>query len=41
VRRADAGGARPATPVYLRLPDAEVNRRLRETAARAAAEVAA
>ena len=25
-----AGGARPVTPMYLRLPDAEVNRRLRE-----------
>lgn len=24
------GGARPVTPMYLRLPDAEVNRRLRE-----------
>jgi tRNA threonylcarbamoyladenosine biosynthesis protein TsaB len=32
-RRAGAGGARPVTPVYLRLPDAEVNRRAREEAA--------
>lgn len=30
VRRVDAGGARPATPVYARLPDAEVSRRERE-----------
>jgi hypothetical protein len=29
VRRVDAGGGRPALPLYLRLPDAEVNRRLR------------
>jgi tRNA threonylcarbamoyladenosine biosynthesis protein TsaB len=29
VRRVEAGGARPALPLYLRLPDAEVNRRLR------------
>jgi tRNA threonylcarbamoyl adenosine modification protein YeaZ len=26
VRRADAGGALPVAPIYLRLPDAEVNR---------------
>lgn len=31
--RAGAGGARPVTPAYLRLPDAEVNRRAREEAA--------
>lgn len=30
IQRADRGGARPVTPIYLRLPDAEVNRRLRE-----------
>lgn len=30
---ADSGHARPASPVYLRLPDAEVNRRAREAAA--------
>ena len=30
VRRVDAGGARPAMPLYLRLPDAEVNRRRAE-----------
>ena len=30
VRLADAGHGRPVTPVYLRLPDAEVNRRARE-----------
>lgn len=28
--RADAGGARPVAPLYLRLPDAEVNRLRRE-----------
>lgn len=28
----DRGGARPVSPLYLRLPDAEVNRRLREGA---------
>lgn len=33
VARADAGGARPVVPLYLRLPDAEVNRRRRETSA--------
>ncbi|MEW6583419.1 MAG: hypothetical protein AB1416_11745, partial [Actinomycetota bacterium] len=33
VRRADAGGAVPAAPRYLRLPDAEVNRRRAEAAA--------
>jgi len=29
VRRVEAGAGRPASPLYLRLPDAEVNRRLR------------
>ena len=29
VRRVEAGAGRPAAPLYLRLPDAEVNRRLR------------
>jgi tRNA threonylcarbamoyladenosine biosynthesis protein TsaB len=33
VRRVDAGGGRPALPIYLRLPDAEVNRRRRAGAA--------
>lgn len=33
VRRVDAGGGRPVEPLYARLPDAEVNRRVREGAA--------
>lgn len=33
VRRVEAGAARPAVPVYLRLPDAEVNRLRAEAAA--------
>ncbi len=31
---ADTGHGRPVSPIYLRLPDAEVNRRAREAAAR-------
>lgn len=34
VRLADDGHGRPVTPVYLRLPDAEINRRAREGAVR-------
>jgi len=34
VSRVDAGGARPVTPMYLRLPDAEVNRLRRASASR-------
>lgn len=33
VRRVEAGGERPARPVYARLPDAEVNRRAAQAAA--------
>ncbi len=31
IAHAQAGGGRPVTPMYLRLPDAEVNRRARES----------
>lgn len=31
IEHAAAGGGRPVTPMYLRLPDAEVNRRARES----------